>query len=211
MGLSTRDGAVGSHRATSPASAFIPARIWAPMAKAGRWSPIIRSTPAPSGCCAIGERKSNYHHVLTGYNYRMEGHPGRDLRVKLRQPGASGRICRRAHAAEYTPPARRQPGCDFRPRCRYARHVYHVYAVRSAARDALQAHLQLRAIQTGIHYPTPVHLLEAWADLNYKRGDFPVSEQVAAEVLSVPMYAELTTHQIETVASAVRESADVKC
>ena len=85
------------------------------------------------------------------------------------------------------------------------RHVYHVYSVRTSRRDNLQKALQARGIQTGIHYPIPVHLQPAYADLGYRVGAFPVSEKAAQEVLSLPMYAELTDEQIATVSTAVKE------
>ena len=86
---------------------------------------------------------------------------------------------------------------------RYARHVYHVYAIRTTQRAAWQAALQEQGIHTGIHYPIPVHLLGAYADLGYKAGDFPVSERAANEVLSLPMFPELTASQSETVCAAL--------
>jgi dTDP-4-amino-4,6-dideoxygalactose transaminase len=87
--------------------------------------------------------------------------------------------------------------------------VYHIYAVRSADRDGLQKSLQAAGVQTGLHYPIPVHLQPAYADLGYKVGDFPHSEAAAREVLSLPMFAELTSSQLETVAAAVGEGAHV--
>ena len=85
----------------------------------------------------------------------------------------------------------------------YARHVYHIYAVRSADRCALQRTLQSHGVQTGIHYPIPVHLQEGYRDLGYVAGDFPHSEQAAREVLSLPMYPELSNNKIEFVSAAV--------
>jgi dTDP-4-amino-4,6-dideoxygalactose transaminase len=148
--------------------------------------------------------EKRYEHVLKGYNYRMEGIQGAVLEVKLRRLEA-WTDNRRTHAAEY---ARLLASSDLKPpaEMEYAKHVWHIYAVRSPDRDALQAALQSQGIQTGIHYPTPLHLLPAWADLNYRRGDFPISERVAAEVLSLPMYPELTSEQISTVASAIKGS-----
>ncbi len=84
------------------------------------------------------------------------------------------------------------------------RHVYHIYAIRTPDRQAWQEALQAQGIQTGIHYPTPVHLLPAFADLGYSLGDFPHAEQAANEVLSLPMFPELTAEQCEVVARAVR-------
>ena len=85
------------------------------------------------------------------------------------------------------------------------RHVYHLYVVRHADRDSLQAHLTDRGVSTGIHYPTPVHMQPAFADLGYSAGDFPHAEAAASEVLSLPMYPELTAADQQTVASAIAE------
>jgi dTDP-4-amino-4,6-dideoxygalactose transaminase len=87
------------------------------------------------------------------------------------------------------------------------RHVYHIYALRTRQRQKWMEALQARGIQTGIHYPFPVHLLPAYSDLGHKAGDFPHSEQAAKEVLSIPMFAELTPAQCREVASAVTELA----
>ena len=84
------------------------------------------------------------------------------------------------------------------------RHVYHVYVVRSSDRDGLRARLTDAGVQTGVHYPIPVHLQPAYRDLGYSAGDFPVSERAAGEVLSLPMYPELTEKQIDTVAGICR-------
>jgi len=81
----------------------------------------------------------------------------------------------------------------------YARHVYHLYVIRVMQRDELQEALKKNNIFTGIHYPIPVHLQKAHADLGYERGNFPLTEQVAEEILSLPMYAELTNAEIEFV------------
>jgi dTDP-4-amino-4,6-dideoxygalactose transaminase len=85
----------------------------------------------------------------------------------------------------------------------YGRHVYHIYAIRTATRDSLQQTLHDRGIQTGIHYPIPVHLLPAYADLGHRPGDFPCSEKAAHEVLSLPMFPELTEDQVATVSRSV--------
>ena len=87
----------------------------------------------------------------------------------------------------------------------YARHVYHVYAVRVQQREAMQKALSAEGIQTGIHYPIPVHMQPAYSDLGYRAGDFPHSEKAAAEVLSLPMFPEMTEAQLQAVATAVRE------
>jgi dTDP-4-amino-4,6-dideoxygalactose transaminase len=149
--------------------------------------------------------EKKYEHVLKGYNYRLEGIQGAVLRVKLRHLEAwtEGR---RAAAACYdrllagsgVPTPKAMP---------YARHVYHIYAVRTQRRQAWQDALNAQGIQNGIHYPFPVHLLPAYADLGYKQGQFPHSEKAAAEVLSLPMFPELTPAQCEVVSNAIRKLA----
>jgi dTDP-4-amino-4,6-dideoxygalactose transaminase len=146
------------------------------------------------------ERK--YHHVLKGYNYRLEAIQGAILGVKLRHLEYWTKA-RRGHARLYDS-FLSQSAVEPPKATPHARHVYHVYAVRSRDRDALQSYLQTRGIQTGIHYPIPVHLQKAYADLGYRKGDFPHSERAAAQVLSLPMYPELSTPAIEQVAEAVR-------
>ena len=83
--------------------------------------------------------------------------------------------------------------------------MYHVYPVRVPNRDLIQQALQERGIQTGIHYPIPVHLQQAYSEFGYNAGDLPVTERVAGQLLSLPMFAELTRPQIEDVCAALRE------
>ena len=150
-----------------------------------------------------GGQARKYHHVLRGYNYRLEGLQGAMLRVKLRHLEAwtNGR---RSRAVEY---AKHLNGADVvRPiEMPYARHVYHIYAVRSSDRTELQRQLQANGVQTGIHYPIPVHLQEGYRDLGYVAGQFPESERAAREVLSLPMYPELSNSQVEVVSAAVQQ------
>jgi dTDP-4-amino-4,6-dideoxygalactose transaminase len=86
----------------------------------------------------------------------------------------------------------------------WGEHVFHVYAVRTSDRPGLQKHLGDRKIQNGIHYPYPVHLQEAYADPAYPAGSFPLAETAANEVLSLPMFAELSSAQIAEVAQAIQ-------
>jgi dTDP-4-amino-4,6-dideoxygalactose transaminase len=148
--------------------------------------------------------EKKYLHVLKGYNYRLEGLQGAILRVKLRYL-EGWTEARRTHAAQYTQ-LLAGAGVGIPQAMDYARHVFHVYAVRTTQREGLQKALQARDVQSGIHYPIPVHLLPAYSELGHKRGDFPHSEQAADEVLSLPMFPELTPAQVETVADAVRSS-----
>jgi dTDP-4-amino-4,6-dideoxygalactose transaminase len=148
--------------------------------------------------------EKKYQHVLKGYNYRLEGMQGAILRVKLRHLEAWTEARRRA-AARYAY-LLDGAGIPLPMEASYARHVYHIYAIRTSKREALQAALQERGIQTGIHYPTPVHLLPAYSDLGYVRGQFPHSEKAAEEVLSLPMYPELTEAQQKIVAAALMDN-----
>ncbi len=145
------------------------------------------------------ERK--YQHVLKGFNYRMEGVQGAVLRIKLRHLEAWTEA-RRLHAAAY----RRGltgSGLHLPWESPENRHVYHVYAVLTPHREELARWLSAQGVQTGIHYPHPVHLLPAYADLGYRAGEFPVSERIAAEELSLPMFPEMTSGQTDFVAEAV--------
>ena len=153
------------------------------------------------------ERK--YHHVLQGYNYRMEGLQGAILRVKLRYLEAWTEA-RRAHAAHYDE-LLADAGLQLPRVLRACRHVYHIYAVRVPQRDAVQHLLHEHGIQTGIHYPIPVHLQPAYAALGYGVGDFPHTEAAANEVLSLPMFPELTPELQERVAHVVRQLQAVAC
>ncbi|MCO5062884.1 MAG: DegT/DnrJ/EryC1/StrS family aminotransferase [Rhizobiaceae bacterium] len=147
-------------------------------------------------------QSERYHHVMKGFNYRMDGIQGAILRVKLRHL-ENWTEARRSRAKLYdaalagstrvTPPAQ---AAD-------RRHVYHVYAVRSAERDRIREELTKANIQSGLHYPIPVHLQKAHEDLGHKAGDFPVSEKAAAEVLSLPLFPEMTDEQVRTVAEAI--------
>jgi len=151
-----------------------------------------------------GGQARKYHHVLRGFNYRMEGIQGAILRVKLRHLD-EWTAQRRSRAAIYD---RRLKYADVvRPvQMPYARHVYHIYAVRSSDRTELQRSLQTHGVQTGIHYPIPVHLQEGYRDLGYGAGQFPEAERAAREVLSLPMYPELSNIQVEFVAAAVHQN-----
>ena len=146
--------------------------------------------------------EKKYQHVLKGYNYRLEGFQGAILRVKLRHL-EDWTEARRTHAGEYRE-LLSGAGVDVPEEMPYARHVYHIFAIRTRQREKLQQSLREKAIYTGIHYPIPVHCLPAYADLEYKKGDFPISEVVADEVLSLPMFAELSAEQIQVVCDAIR-------
>jgi dTDP-4-amino-4,6-dideoxygalactose transaminase len=146
-----------------------------------------------------------YHHVLRGFNYRMEAFQGAILRVKLRHLERWTEV-RRLIASKYHQ-FLEDSGLERPTEMPWARHVYHVYTLRTGNRDALQAALQKEGIEASIHYPLPVHLQPAYADLGYLRLAFPQSEKAADEVLSLPLYPEMTDDQIHCVAQALTSLA----
>ncbi|MDO8607346.1 MAG: DegT/DnrJ/EryC1/StrS aminotransferase family protein [Phaeospirillum sp.] len=140
-------------------------------------------------------------HELKGYNYRMEGVQGAVLGVKM------------AHIEDWTEGRRRvariydeafdRAGVIHAQQPAGSRHVYHVYAILSADRARTKAALDKAGIGNGVHYPTPVHLQPAYAELGRGPGSFPVAERLAASFLSLPMFSELTDDQARTVADVV--------
>jgi dTDP-4-amino-4,6-dideoxygalactose transaminase len=134
----------------------------------------------------------------------MEGFQGAILRVKLRHL-EQWTEARRAVVRQYNELLQ---DCDVETpkEMPWARHVYHVYTLRVEDRDGLQSSLAADGIQTGIHYPTPVHLQPAYEDLGYKPGAFPHAERAAKQVLSLPLYPELSSQAVAEVAGAVRKA-----
>lgn len=150
--------------------------------------------------------EKKYYHLLKGYNYRMEALQGAVLRVKLKYLEAWTEA-RRAHAHHYDRVLART-AVQTPVEMPYARHVYHLYEVRTPFRNRLQEALATKGIQTGLHYPIPVHLQPAWADLGYAPGDFPNAEAAAQELLSLPMFPELRESQLEEVALSIQAALD---
>lgn len=144
-----------------------------------------------------------YHHTMVGWNCRMDGIQAAVLRVKLRHLDQINRLrCNRA--LEYD-----EALADVEPviapfKAPAVTHVYHLYAIRVQNRDAVIHDLAEKGIGTGIHYPIPIHLQEAYRSLGYGTGDFPVAEQCASEFISLPMYPELPANQIPIVVEALR-------
>lgn len=147
------------------------------------------------------ERK--YEHVLKGYNMRLEGMQGAVLKVKMKYIEQWTEM-RRAAAKRYDDMFA-GTGVQTPKQMANRRHVYHLYVIRTPERARWQEELTKKGIQTGIHYPYPVHLLPAYEDLGYKEGQFPHAEKAAKEVLSLPMYPELTGDMQAQVAEAIVE------
>jgi len=150
-----------------------------------------------------------YYHDVEGYNGRLDSIQAGMLRVKLRHL-SSWNEQRRECAGRYNELLAQLPGSVKLPyEPDLAKSVYHLYVVCTANRSGLQGHLNAAGIGSGIHYPIPLHLQKAYSGLNYKLGDFPVSEQAAAQVLSLPMYAGLRADQQSRVAETIMEFASV--
>lgn len=150
-------------------------------------------------------QEQRYHHLLKGFNYRMDAIQGAILRIKLRHLEAWTEA-RRAHGRRYTLLLGGSANLRTPVEIADRRHVYHVYAIRSRDRDQLQRVLSEEGIQSGLHYPIPVHLQKAHADLGYKAGDLPISEAAAREVLSLPIYPEMPAWHVDQVAAALENT-----
>ena len=145
-----------------------------------------------------GQAKKYYHDV-EGYNGRLDAMQAGFLQVKL-QYLTEWNEERRERAAEYKRLFEEHENCFQAPyEPSWSKAVYHLYVVRTNDRDGLMAHLKGKGIGTGIHYPIPLHLQKAYAHLNYVRGDFPVTERVAEQIVSLPMFPQLTAEQQATV------------
>jgi dTDP-4-amino-4,6-dideoxygalactose transaminase len=149
-------------------------------------------------------QRVKYEHLLKGFNSRLDTVQAALLRVKLRRL-ENWNAARRRAAARYDAAL---AGARVHPltAAPYSRHVYHLYVVHTRDRAALQKALDAQNISHGIHYPVPVHLQPAFADLGHGRGAFPVSEAAAAEILSLPMFPEITDEQVDRVAAVCRSA-----
>lgn len=144
-----------------------------------------------------------YQHDELGFNYRMEGLQGAVLGVKLKHLPA-WHLARRQIAIQYHELLADTTLClPLEPA--YAECAWHLYTIRHPRRDDLKHYLDRHGVGNAVHYPIPVHLQKAYAHLGYEPGDFPIAERAAREVLSLPMFPELTEHQIKLVASRVAE------
>jgi dTDP-4-amino-4,6-dideoxygalactose transaminase len=147
---------------------------------------------------------TRYHHEVLGVNARMDEIQAAVLRIKLRYL-EQWNAKRQAHATFYTGQLREvvesvphvQPGTT---------HVYYVYVIQVHERDHLRRVLEQEGIATGIHYPIPIHLQPACAHYGYARGTLPVTEAITGCIVSLPMYPELTTEQLQMVVNSVKRS-----
>jgi len=147
--------------------------------------------------------KDKYLHVKIGYNYRLSGFQGAILRVKLKYLDQWTQA-RREHAQYYN-----RLLSELNVQTPYesenAKHVYHLYIIKVKNRDNLQHYLREHGVATGLHYPIPVHVQEAYKYLGYGENSFPVTESYTQEILSLPMFPELTNEQIQYVVEKIND------
>jgi len=149
-------------------------------------------------------QSQKYYHGIIGWNARLDGLQGSILSAKLRHLDKWNEA-RRNHAHTYTKLLSGTDGVITPYEADYAKHVYHIYAIRVKDRDTLISRLAERDIFCGIHYPVPVHLQQAYSSLGLGKESFPIAEKCAEEFVSLPMFAELTGEQVEYVAQTIKE------
>lgn len=145
-----------------------------------------------------------YIHEVEGLNARMDSIQAAVLLVKLRYLD-QWNTTRRKHARQYDALLRDIEAVTTPPIMEYSTPVYALYTIRARDRDRLQLYLRERGIMTGVYYPIPLHLQPAYKSLGYKEGDFPVTERASQEVLSLPVYPELSEDEINQVAEGLRD------
>jgi dTDP-4-amino-4,6-dideoxygalactose transaminase len=144
-----------------------------------------------------------YYHSMIGWNGRMDGIQGAALRIKLRHL-EQGNAARRANAQRYDDLLKGTAGLVLHPPAAVSKHVYHLYVIRVREQDRVIRAMAERGISCGIHYPVPIHLQKAYAFLGLATGSFPIAEQCCHELVSLPMFPELTGEQIEAVATELK-------
>ena len=154
-----------------------------------------------------GQNKK-YHHLIEGYNGRLDALQAAILRIKL--PHLKQWNEKRRNVAEIYSELLKGAQVKTPIEPRWSQGIYHLYVVRLERRDEVQKYLAQRDIQTGLHYPVPLHLQEAYLNVGYHEGDFPVTEQLAREILSLPMYPQLERAQQTAVADALQQFYDAE-
>ena len=149
-----------------------------------------------------------YEHRVPGYNFRLEGLQGGFLSVKLRHLDAWNER-RRAAAKRYNE-LLSDSGVTLPAEMPYGQHVYHLYVIQADDREGLRQQLAAAGVESGLHYPVALHLQEAYADLGYSKGSFPVSELLTERILSLPMHPGISDEQIQHVASVVLEHCNAQ-
>ena len=151
-------------------------------------------------------QSKKYYHDIEGYNGRLDSLQAGILSVKLRHLADWNRL-RQEVAKRYHVLFADAKGVTLPHEPESSHAVYHLFVVRVRDREGLQKHLSEAKIDTGIHYPVPLHMQKAYANCGYKPGDFPVTERIAAEIVSLPMFPQLTQKQQQRVVESVKEFA----
>jgi dTDP-4-amino-4,6-dideoxygalactose transaminase len=149
-------------------------------------------------------QSKKYYHDLEGYNGRLDAVQAAFLRVKLRRLD-DWNAQRRAAADRYTQQLSSTPGITVPFEPQHSKAVYHLYVIRHMNRDGLAEHLKSQAITAGLHYPLPLHLQKCYSEWRYGAGSLPVTERVASEILSLPMFPGLTVDQQQRITDAIRQ------
>ena len=149
-------------------------------------------------------QSKKYYHDFVGYNSRLDEIQAAILRVKLKHLDKWNEM-RRKNARSYNELLRDTSEVVTPVKREFVKHVYHLYVIRCKKRNKLQKYLASEKISTGIHYPIPVHLLRAYSHLGLKKGSLFFTEKYADEVLSLPMFPEITSNEIEYVCTKIRE------
>ncbi|MCU1271962.1 MAG: erythromycin biosynthesis sensory transduction protein eryC1 [Acidobacteriaceae bacterium] len=145
-----------------------------------------------------------YEHSLPGYNFRLEGLQGGFLSVKLRHLDRWN--ARRREVAKLYQELLSETSLGLPVEMGWGEHVYHLYVIQADDREALRQALGAGGIECGLHYPVPLHLQAAYADLGYEKGRFPVSEHLSSHILSLPMHPYITDEEVKRVASVLLET-----
>uniref|UniRef100_A0A7C3J722 DegT/DnrJ/EryC1/StrS family aminotransferase n=1 Tax=candidate division WOR-3 bacterium TaxID=2052148 RepID=A0A7C3J722_UNCW3 len=148
--------------------------------------------------------KIKYVHEFVGYNYHMHGFQGAVLTIKLKYLDGWNKR-RREIAEKYTEKLKDIKDLSLPYVQKDCEHVFHLYVIRTSFREELRQFLNDNGVGTNIHYPYPLHLQESYKFVGYKQGDFPIAEEYAPKLLSLPMYPEMTDEQIEYVVSKIKE------
>jgi dTDP-4-amino-4,6-dideoxygalactose transaminase len=197
----TRSGTVGRVSATS----FYPGKNLGAYGDAGAVTTDSAELAAKIRALRNYGSEVKYHHPETGFNSRMDTLQAVVLLAKLSRL-ARWNEARRAAARRYDELLARAPGVKLPATAPGNEHVFHLYVVRVARRDAVLAKLNAEGIGAGIHYPVPIHLQGAFKYLGHNPGDFPVAERVAGEILSLPLFPQITAEQQERVADVLRKA-----
>src|SRR4030067_1072768 len=148
-------------------------------------------------------QKVRYYHSVIGYNSRLDEIQAGILRVKLKRIDDYNR--KRGRNAQLYTEGLKGSGIITPSESEGYYHVFHQYSIRTSKRDSIQNGLTEAGIASAIYYPVPLHLQESYKELGYKKGDFPVSEAAASDIISLPMHPELTAEQIDEVCKTIKE------